>query len=121
MSVSCLLGRSMLLGSMREGPIKIQFFFVGSCARPTARFSGKTGPASLNRFRPTTVGSQQGICTPYPNVAGIFRLGEPVETMSKDDAQIDTMDEASDTYVASNLYEDEDLEINVGVSPSSLV
>ena len=38
--------------------------------------------------------------------------------MNKEDAKIDTMDEASDTYVASNLYEDEDLEINVGESPT---
>ena len=36
----------------------------------------------------------------------------------KEAAKVDTMDEASDTYVASNLYEDDDLEITVGESPT---
>ena len=33
-------------------------------------------------------------------------------------AKVETMDEAPDTYVASNLYEDGDLEISAGVSPT---
>ena len=88
----------------RGSPAPQQFFFVGSCARPAAQLRGKTGLASLNRFRPTPVGSQQGICAPYPNAAVFSWLGESVEAMAdKGSAIDDKMDEASDTHVADSL------------------
>jgi hypothetical protein len=73
-------------------------FFVGSCERPTSQLRGKTGLASLNRFRPTPVGSQQGICTPYTNAAGFSGLGRPSETM--EEKKEERMDETEDLYVA---------------------
>ena len=86
-------------------------FFVGSCERPTSQLRGKTGLASLNRFRPTSVGSQQGICTPYPNAAGFSRLGRPVESM--EEKKEEDMDVAEDLYVASDLYEEDDVETGI--------
>ena len=50
---------------------------------------------SMRAFHARKFVYEQGICTPYPNVAGFSRLGEPAETMSKDDAQIDTPNGAS--------------------------
>ena len=80
------------------------FFFVGSWERPTSQLRGKTGLASLNRFRPTSVGSQQGICAPYPNAAGFSGLGRPVEIMAEE--KQDHVDEAACLYVADDLYDD---------------
>ena len=79
-------------------------FFVGSFARLTAQLRGKTGLASLNRFRPTPVGSQQGICAPYPDAAGFSGLGRPVEIMAEE--KQDHVDEAACLYVADDLYDD---------------
>ena len=79
-------------------------FFVGSWERPTSQLRGKTGLASLNRFRPTSVGSQQGICTPYPNAAGFSGLGRHVEIMAEE--KQDHVDEAACLYVADDLYDD---------------
>ena len=79
-------------------------FFVRSCERPTSQLRGKTGLASLNRFRPTPVGSQQGICAPYPDAAGFSGLGRPVEIMAEE--KQDHVDEAACLYVADDLYDD---------------
>ena len=81
-----------------------EVFFVGSCARLTAQLRGKTGLASLNRFRPTPVGSQQGLCAPYPNAAGFTGLGRHVESMAEE--KQDHVDEAACLYVADDLYDD---------------
>ena len=94
-------------------------FFVRSCERPTSQLRGKTGLASLNRFRPTSVGSQQGLCAPYPNATGIFRPWRSLRDMGDVKGQ-DRMGETADVYVADDLYdaEDDTNGIRVGASPA---
>ena len=106
-------------GAVATGPVAA-VFFVGSWERPTSQLRGKTGLASLNRFRPTSVGSQQGICTPYQNAAGFSGLGRPVEM--QEEKKEEHMDVAEDLYgVASDLYDEDDVEtgIRLGASPTA--